>query len=996
MEVSQDSPEICRTSVSLQDVLKHRRRGLSEAEAWSVLCQSAQTLQDIFLTGGSKICHSVPVVTPSGLNVTAKGRILFLPLPSNQVCLQQKTYTAPEFHPQQESFSESQLEKMWIYSVGVTIKNSTSLHSQSHSLQSILKAMTHTQPENRASLMDLLDVISEYCKSRGQTKPFSHVVMDLYNQVTSIPNTSNAGTWPRTINVNQEADSSPKVLTLPSPGKHPLSTATCPNRKELKQHPVQRAPSRLYRVDSVHSTQDKYHCPTTCIGPEFVVRAANPPRIMHLGDVKPVLRRKLVVILLNGQKLDISCDPSSTTATQIFEVVVDSEGITENFTLGLAMLVSGDFVFLPPDIRLCKVAPSAWSGVSRKQPYYSFTLYLRFKFYLPSLRGSRSWNWKHLLYLQLRRCLLERQLRCETKEVMSLAGLALQAEFGDYNYDEHGCGDYFLLEHYLPEGMWREGECVTVKELQRLHRERRGLDPGRAEELFIANVQRLPEYGTHYYSAISVTKDHMQNEVWLGVSGDGISVSFKNMCSNYAGRLPSESFHWRDIKKLCYNKQYFELTTQPNSVKFKFKMDTNKSFCVFRFASQHHKFFLKLRTEMSSIQNLAQEFGVPVKRNEKDTMKTVYYVGGTRYAEGKTVETKPSLLRRSASFFSPERVIFRGRNSNQCAVNNKQSPNTSGSTKELKTSTPEDNESGFKEKLVSSSQCNSEETPTSLNTFRKLEFSGNNKTVSCGRRGLGVRMGTRTFLGSSNVDLDSSLQSNFEMEGASSLPPNPMQDSTSSVSEYSPAHSPLPEAYVLNSSIKTEDERFHVDFRETISESLAEKFKNIPFVDERILTTVRLCRDENGSIGIQIIEGCDGGVYIQSVTIGGSADKSGLIHRGDQIQAVNGKNILSVPYNEALRTLQETGSTVELVLSQVYRGQEPTTPTHSIDYTPGESSGMDLHAAIVQKPIEESYFRVIRYETATEAEGKMIDTALPKTETNKSNVFLPHKIGSFL
>lgn len=47
----------------------------------------------------------------------------------------------------------------------------------------------------------------------------------------------------------------------------------------------------------------------------------------------------------------------------------------------------------------------------------------------------RSWSWKHLLYLQLRRCLLERQLRCETKDMMTLAGLALQAEFGDFNVE---------------------------------------------------------------------------------------------------------------------------------------------------------------------------------------------------------------------------------------------------------------------------------------------------------------------------------------------------------------------------------------------------------------------------------------------------------------------------------------------------------------------------------------------------------------------------------
>lgn len=45
--------------------------------------------------------------------------------------------------------------------------------------------------------------------------------------------------------------------------------------------------------------------------------------------------------------------------------------------------------------------------------------------------------------------------------------------------------------------------------------------------------------------------------------------------------------------------------------------------------------------------------------------------------------------------------------------------------------------------------------------------------------------------------------------------------------------------YISDSSIKSVDDHFHVDFQETISDSLAEKFNNIPFVDERILTTVR-------------------------------------------------------------------------------------------------------------------------------------------------------------
>lgn len=45
----------------------------------------------------------------------------------------------------------------------------------------------------------------------------------------------------------------------------------------------------------------------------------------------------------------------------------------------------------------------------------------------------RSWISKHLLYLQIRRCILEQQLVCPYPELINLTGLALQAEFGNYN-----------------------------------------------------------------------------------------------------------------------------------------------------------------------------------------------------------------------------------------------------------------------------------------------------------------------------------------------------------------------------------------------------------------------------------------------------------------------------------------------------------------------------------------------------------------------------------
>lgn len=48
-----------------------------------------------------------------------------------------------------------------------------------------------------------------------------------------------------------------------------------------------------------------------------------------------------------------------------------------------------------------------------------------------------------------------------------------------------------------------------------------------------------------------------------------------------------------------------------------------------------------------------------MKRKEKDSSKTVYYIGSN-------ANRSDSLLKRSASFFSPERVIFRGKTASHC------------------------------------------------------------------------------------------------------------------------------------------------------------------------------------------------------------------------------------------------------------------------------------------------------------------------------------------
>ena len=54
---------------------------------------------------------------------------------------------------------------------------------------------------------------------------------------------------------------------------------------------------------------------------------------------------------------------------------------------------------------------------------------------------------RHQLYLQLRHDLLEERLLCNEEKILALNGVAIQAEYGDYDRETMG-KNYFIPEHY--------------------------------------------------------------------------------------------------------------------------------------------------------------------------------------------------------------------------------------------------------------------------------------------------------------------------------------------------------------------------------------------------------------------------------------------------------------------------------------------------------------------------------------------------------------------
>lgn len=144
-------------------------------------------------------------------------------------------------------------------------------------------------------------------------------------------------------------------------------------------------------------------------------------------------------MLLNGRTYNIVCNPLGTNTRMVFEAIIKSEQISENYILGLCALIGGDFVFLPKDLKIYKVAPQVWihsatkkSNDEIKNPVFS--LYLRVKLFLPTLRII-SLDSRHTLFLQLRKSILENHIVCTDDDLITLGGLALQAEIGDFHDD---------------------------------------------------------------------------------------------------------------------------------------------------------------------------------------------------------------------------------------------------------------------------------------------------------------------------------------------------------------------------------------------------------------------------------------------------------------------------------------------------------------------------------------------------------------------------------
>ncbi|XP_064225032.1 tyrosine-protein phosphatase non-receptor type 13 isoform X6 [Aotus nancymaae] len=350
-------------------------------------------------------------------------------------------------------------------------------------------------------------------------------------------------------------------------------------------------------------------------GPEFVKMTIEPfisldlPRsILTKKGKNEDNRRKVNIMLLNGQRLELTCD-TKTICKDVFDMVVAHIGLVEHHLFALATLKDNEYFFVDPDLKLTKVAPEGWKEEPKKKTKatVNFTLFFRIKFFTDDISLIQHTLTCHQYYLQLRKDILEERMHCDDETSLLLASLALQAEYGDYQPEVHGMS-YFRMEHYLPARVMEKLDLSYIKEeLPKLHNTYVGASEKETELEFLKVCQRLTEYGVHFHRVHPEKKS--QTGILLGVCSKGVLVfEVHNGVRTLVLRFP-----WRETKKISFSKKKITLQNTSDGIKHAFQTDNSKV-CQYllHLCSSQHKFQLQMRARQSNQD--AQDIDVQHKR----------------------------------------------------------------------------------------------------------------------------------------------------------------------------------------------------------------------------------------------------------------------------------------------------------------------------------------------------------------------------------------------
>uniref|UniRef100_A0A665WV87 Protein tyrosine phosphatase non-receptor type 13 n=1 Tax=Echeneis naucrates TaxID=173247 RepID=A0A665WV87_ECHNA len=670
-------------------------------------------------------------------------------------------------------------------------------------------------------------------------------------------------------------------------------------------------------------------------GPEFVRMASEPCvplsvpfSIMKRGKADEV-QRKVGVVLLNGQKLELSCDIKAV-CKDVLDMVVAHIGLVEHHLFSLAYLRENEFFFVESDAKLSKVAPEGWKDDPKKRKSdMPFNLFLRIKFFLDDVNLIQHAMTKHQYYLQLRKDILEERMRCDTENAMILASLALQAEFSDYQPELHG-KTYYRLEHYLPVSVLDKVDQSTIKdELPKLHSNYYGASESEAEFEFLKVTQRLTEYGVHFHRVLPEKRS--QTGIMLGVYSKGVLI-FEVLNGN---RTPVLRFPWRETKKISFTKKKICLQNTSDGIKHVFQADSNKT-CQYllQLCSDQHKFHLQMKArqnnqELQDLDSLKKKLNaLPSPEREITTVnlkKDVKYglgfqvVGGEnsgRMDLGTIISsiTPGGPADVNGSLKPGDRLI---------SVND---VNLEGlchaTTIDILQNAPDDVTlvvSQPKERLYKGSSTpplHSPGTPTTASSPVHQHDSQASRTSSVAKVSQPPVNGVQQCLERSIVTAATNVQhqrpeANVDLDPTPpALPPKTRKAKVSEAPKVS-EHSDWGDSDMDEETYSSSQEKLKVKKVWEKKKKKKKTYSHLPSTTHRKYGINNFLWQPNINTNVR-----HGGIYVKAIIPKGAAELDGRIQKGDRVVAVNGKSLEGATHQQAVETLRDTGQTVHLLLEK--------------------------------------------------------------------------------
>uniref|UniRef100_A0AAY4B0J7 protein-tyrosine-phosphatase n=1 Tax=Denticeps clupeoides TaxID=299321 RepID=A0AAY4B0J7_9TELE len=208
-------------------------------------------------------------------------------------------------------------------------------------------------------------------------------------------------------------------------------------------------------------------------------------------------------------------------------------------------------------------------------------LFFGVMFYVPSVSRLEDEATRYQYYLQVKKEVLDGHLHCTVEQGIRLAGLAVQADFGDFS--QYKSQD-FLRKYVLFPVNWPQVDEFLEEWTQKVAEEHKShcrMLPAEAELLYIKDVEKLDGFGQESFAA----KDNYTNDIFIGVSFIGVFVKHRNGRSIMLHR-------WKDIGTIAHNKSAItvEITSKDDTIMFHTE-DMEMAKYIAQHFTARHKFY---------------------------------------------------------------------------------------------------------------------------------------------------------------------------------------------------------------------------------------------------------------------------------------------------------------------------------------------------------------------------------------------------------------------